>query len=78
MRDAVQGIFIQELGLKPEDISDELTYNSIPEWDSASHMSLILAIEEKFGVALESNEVVRMTSIPKILAILESKGVSVG
>jgi acyl carrier protein len=78
MKEVLQGIFVQELGLKPEDISDELTYNSIPEWDSASHMSLILAIEEKFGVALESNEVVRMTSIPKILAILETKGVSVG
>jgi len=78
MREAVQEIFIQELGLKPQDISDELTYNSVPEWDSASHMSLILAIEEKFGVELESNEVVRMTSIPKILAVLESKGVSVG
>ena len=78
MREAVQEIFIQELGLKPQDISDELTYNSVPEWDSASHMSLILAIEEKFGVELESSEVVRMTSIPKILAVLESKGVSVG
>jgi acyl carrier protein len=78
MREAVQEIFIRELGLKPQDISDELTYNSVPEWDSASHMSLILAIEEKFGVELESNEVVRMTSIPKIIAVLESKGVSVG
>jgi acyl carrier protein len=77
MSETLKGIFVKELGLKPEDFSDELTYNSIPEWDSASHMSLILALEERFGLALESDDIVAMTSIPKILAVLESRGVSV-
>jgi acyl carrier protein len=77
MRTALKEIFVKELGLKPDDFQDDLTYNSIPEWDSASHMSMILAVEEKFDLALESDDIVSMTSVGKILTILESKGVAV-
>ena len=77
MRTALKEIFVKELGLKPDDFQDDLTYNSIPEWDSASHMSMILAVEEKFDLALESDDIVSMTSVRKILTILESKGVAV-
>ena len=77
MRTALKEIFTRELGLKPDDFQDDLTYNSIPEWDSASHMSMILAVEEKFDLALESDDIVSMTSVGKILTILESKGVAV-
>ena len=78
MRTALEEIFVTELGLKPEDFADDLTYNSIPEWDSASHMAIILAIEEKFGLSLESDDIVAMTSVRKIIKLLETKGVAVG
>ena len=78
MREALQEIFVKELGLKSEDFVDDLTYNSIPEWDSASHMAIILAIEERFDLALESDDIVAMTSVRKILDLLETKGIPVG
>ena len=77
MRAVLKEIFVRELGLDPNDFTDELSYNSIPEWDSASHMSVILAIEEKFDIALESDEIISMTSVPKIIGILEGKGIAV-
>ncbi|HEY4275288.1 MAG TPA: acyl carrier protein [Rhizomicrobium sp.] len=77
MKAALKEIFTSELGIKPEDFHDGLTYNSIPEWDSASHMSMILAVEEKFGLALESDDIVNMTNIEKIVDILKAKGVPV-
>ena len=78
MRAALQDIFTKEIGIKSEYFVDDLTYNSIPEWDSASHMSIILAIEERFGVTLESDDIVAMTSVRKIIRVLEDKGVAVG
>lgn len=75
MRQAVQEIFVNELGIEEDDYSEDLAYNSIPEWDSASHMVIIIAVEEKFGVELSSDEVVSMTSIPKIYSVLQSKGI---
>ena len=77
MRAALKEIFVKELGLKPDDFLDDLTYNSVPEWDSASHMAMILAVEEKFDLALESDDIVSMTSVGKILSILEGKGIAV-
>jgi acyl carrier protein len=77
MKAALKEIFVSELGIKPESFCDDLTYNSIPEWDSASHMSMIMAVEEKFGLALESDDIVNMTSIEKIVATLKAKGVCV-
>ena len=77
MKRAVKEVFIDELGIDDDAYSEELIYNSIPEWDSASHMVIVVALEEKFGIELNSDEVVAMTTIPKIYAVLESKGIAV-
>jgi acyl carrier protein len=77
MKRAVKAVFIDELGIDDEAYSEDLVYNSIPEWDSASHMVIVEALEEKFGIELNSDEVVSMTTIPKIYAVLESKGIPV-
>ena len=75
MKRAVREIFFNELGIGDDQYSEDLAYNSIPEWDSASHMVIIIAMEEKFGVELSPDEVVSMTTIPKIYSVLQSKGI---
>jgi len=77
MKRAVKAVFTDELGIDDEAYSEQLVYNSIPEWDSASHMVIVEALEEKFGIELNSDEVVSMTTISKIYAVLESKGIPV-
>ena len=76
LRNTLAEIFTRELNLSPTEFSDELAYNAIPEWDLASHMSLVLAIEEKFDIALESDDIVQMTSVGKIIRILSEKGIA--
>ena len=76
MRKALQDIFVKEIGLKPEEFNDELMYNSVPEWDSQSHLVLVLAIEEKFNISLEPDDVVSMTSVSRIFDVLQSRGVA--
>ena len=39
-------VFSESLGVDLEIIQDTLEYNTISEWDSIGHMSLIAAIEE--------------------------------
>lgn len=75
MEQSVREIFFNELGIGDDQFSDDLAYNSIPEWDSASHMVIIIAMEEKFGIELNPDDVVSMTTIPKIYAVLQSKGI---
>ncbi len=76
MKTSVRAVFIDELGIGDDQYSEDLTYNSIPEWDSATHMVIVLALEEKFGVAFNPDEAVSMTTIPNIYSVLQSKGIS--
>jgi acyl carrier protein len=76
LRDTVHNIFVTEIGMGPEYFTDELTYNSVPEWDSQGHMLLVLALEEKFDLHFEPDEVVGMTSVQKIFDLLKSRGLA--
>ena len=61
----------------PEDrITDDLTYNSIPEWDSVAHMAFVAELEDSYGVMLETDDIVDMSSVGKIRDILGKYGVS--
>jgi acyl carrier protein len=67
--------FAQSLGLPLSAIADDLTYNTIPEWDSVGHMALIAAIEQAFDILLETEDVIDMSSFAKARTILEKHGV---
>ncbi len=55
---------------------DDLEYQSIDEWDSVGHMGLIAELEESFGIMLEMDDIVDMSSFKKGIEILEKNGVS--
>ncbi len=68
--------FAKALNIDIVQVSDELKYQSITQWDSISHMILISQIEEDFGVSLDTNDVIDMSSVGKAREILSSKGIS--
>ena len=55
--------------------ADKITAESSPEtmenWDSMQHLNLILAIEEKFGVQLEPEDIEQMKNIGAVAALVE-------
>jgi acyl carrier protein len=63
-------VFAESLGLNKEVITDNLQYNSIPEWDSVAHMSLISEIEEAFDIMLDTDDIIEMNSPAKAREIL--------
>ena len=44
--------FKDSLSIKDDDINEKLEYNSIPEWDSIGHMTLMSKLEE-FAITQE-------------------------
>lgn len=63
-------IFAEALNIKLEQITDELTYNSIPEWDSIGHMGLISEIDAQFDTMLDTDDVLGLSSFAKAKEIL--------
>ena len=69
----LQEIFLECLDIKKDKFNEGLKYNEIPEWDSIGHMSLISAIEEKFSITMETDDIIDFSSFQKGQEILESK-----
>ena len=63
-------IFSEALNIKIETVTDSLEYNSIPEWDSVAHMSLVAAIDGGFDIMLDTDDVIDMSSFGKAKEIL--------
>ena len=51
-------------------ITDELAYESIPEWDSVGHMRLMAGLEDTFDIMLETEDILDFASFGKGKEIL--------
>lgn len=69
-------IFARSLGVDEELISDSLEYNSIPEWDSIAHMTLISELEDGFDIMLDTDDIIDMSSVSKAKEILGKHDIS--
>lgn len=63
------------LSVPLEEINDDLAYQSIPEWDSMSHMILMTELETAFGISIETDDMLEMNTMPKVREILQKYGV---
>lgn len=62
--------FSEALSIDSSLVTDNLKYQSIPEWDSISHMILISQLEETFDVSIDTDDVIDMSSVGKAKEIL--------
>ncbi|WP_439890366.1 acyl carrier protein [Ralstonia sp. 25C] len=63
-------VFASSLQIPLEKVVDDLTYNTIPEWDSVAHMALIAEIESAFDIMMDTDDIVNMSSVGKAKEIL--------
>ncbi len=67
--------FATALGIEPERVCDDLTYSSIPQWDSVAHMGLIAQLEQAFEVMFDTDDIIDMSSVAKAREILSKHGI---
>jgi acyl carrier protein len=72
----IQAVFLVELGIPADDFSPALAYGAIPEWDSSSHMVIVLALEERFNIMFDPDEVVELSTVGRIEDALRAKGIA--
>lgn len=73
MREKVLGIIAQVMNVPAESLHEESSPETIESWDSLKHMSLILTLEEEFGIQFSDEEIVEMLSVALILDVLTHK-----
>lgn len=70
----LEDIFRQILELSPgQDVTD-LTQADVPEWDSLAHVTLLLAIENEFGVEVDAADALELTTFDAVARFLDGNG----
>ncbi len=54
-------------------ITDAMSANDVAKWDSLSHMLMITAVEEKFGIKFKLKELNKLKTVGDLLNTIESK-----
>ena len=56
--------FVEGLEVAADKV-EGLEYQSIAEWDSVGHMSLISSIEEAFDIMMDTDDIIELSSFEK-------------
>lgn len=71
MREDLKQVFLDVLEVRS--ISDKDSVQTITTWDSVRHLSLIMALEERFGVAFDAEEIPELISVAAIRDALKRR-----
>ena len=63
--------FLVSLSIKNDQLSKNIEYNSISEWDSIGHMSLISELEDTFSITIDTDDIIDFSSFEKGKKILK-------
>ena len=72
---AFRDVFEDVMDLEDVEIGESTTANDVEEWDSLSHVRLVVAVERRFGVKFANSEIEGMKCVGDLLdAILSKQG----
>ena len=54
-------------------VSPELTADDVPEWDSLSHLRLILAVQKEFRSKFSAAEIGELKKVDDLASLIRSK-----
>ena len=75
MSDRLIELFAKVFDLPAAELNDETSPTNTEQWDSLAAMELVASIEDTFDVRLKTSEIMRMRSIGRARAVLQTKGV---
>jgi acyl carrier protein len=69
LREIMLDVFdLDELTLTPETTADD-----VEEWDSLSHVRLVVAVERKFGFRFTNSEIESLKTVGDLVRLIQSK-----
>jgi acyl carrier protein len=69
----VQEIFRDELELDNLVLTDETTADDVEEWDSLSHVQLVVALEKAFNIKFTSREILSWDNVGDLIECICKK-----
>lgn len=73
IRDKVNAIIVEQLGVKPEDIKAEASFIDDLGADSLDTVELVMALEEEFDTEIPDEEAEKIKTVQDVYNYVESK-----
>ena len=71
----INDIFKDTLDNEEVVVLENTTANDIEEWDSLSHIQLVVAIEKHFKIRFTSKEILSWNDVSEMMNCIQEKGV---
>jgi len=68
---SVEEVVARVFNLDASEVTDQSSRETLAEWDSMGHLSLITGLEEEFKVSIAIADAMEMTSVQQIKRILK-------
>ena len=67
----VQDLLVKSLRVPVEQVTPELAFGDLPQWDSMGHMEVMMALEAQYGIEINAETIAALTSIPAICSYIQ-------
>ena len=71
-----EAVIARVFGVSQDRINDQTSNETLPEWDSLGHITLVIELEAEYGVSLSPEETLSLTNVAAIKRLLEERGMS--
>lgn len=71
--DSLKNLILRELSLNDFDLQEETLAKDVPGWDSLKNFTIILAIEEEFGIKFLTEEILSIKNVGDLQKLIDSK-----
>jgi len=69
----VQAVFRDELELDDLVLTDDTTADDVEEWDSLTHIQIVVALEKTFGLKFTSREILSWDNVGDLVDCIAKK-----
>jgi acyl carrier protein len=69
----VRALLVEVLQVPEEQVTPELGFGDLPQWDSMGHMEVMMLLESQFDVEINAETIAELTSIPAICKYIQEQ-----
>jgi acyl carrier protein len=71
-----EALVAELFGLSPDRVTEDSSNQTLTEWDSLGHITLVIELESRYGISLSAEEALTLTSVKAIKQALKDRGVT--
>lgn len=68
----VQALLAEVFEVPAEQVTPALEFGDLPQWDSLGHMDLMMRLEERFSVEINTDTIAELVSVPAICDYIQT------